>query len=73
MLRKYVIYTTIPIYKNTCASKYKYITYSKSHKKWRLRMTINNRRIHFGLFDTEIDALNMYNLIAKKYGYMEQI
>lgn len=59
LLRKYIIYTKIRIYKDRCSSKYKYIHQMKSGK-WRLTKCINGVKKHFGVFDTEENAYKHY-------------
>jgi len=48
-------------------SGYKGVDYKKSHKKWRVLIMANNKRIHLGYFDTPKQAAKAYNNGAKKY------
>ena len=48
-------------------SKYKGVYWSKTHKKWSVRIKINKKQIHLGYFDSEIDAGKVYDKVAVKY------
>jgi len=51
--------------KNAFNTKTKGYSWNKENKKWRSRITLNNKQIHLGLFDKEEDAKQAY-LDAKK-------
>ena len=48
-------------------SKYKGVCWHKANKKWRAQIRANNRKIHLGLFEKEIDAATAWNVAAIKY------
>jgi hypothetical protein len=52
--------------KCNCSSKYKGVHRVKSKKKWRARITFNNRTILIGDFDREIDAAMAYDAKARE-------
>lgn len=49
--------------KNT-SSKYKGVSYYKKNKKWGVNMTFHGKCLFFGLYDSEVEAANIYNLFA---------
>jgi hypothetical protein len=54
-------------------SKYPCVTYHKQRKKWRTRIRYNNKQVHIGLFNTELEAyqarlnFELNNNIKNKY------
>jgi len=54
-------------------NKYPCVSYHKQRKKWRARIRHNNKQVHIGLFDTELDAyqarvnFELNNNIKNKY------
>lgn len=54
------------IYKNN-TSKYKGVNYNIQVKKWLVRISLNNKRIHVGYFLTPIEGAKAYNEAALKY------
>ena len=48
-------------------SKYKGVNWNKQHKKWLGRITFDNKTLHLGFFENEIDAAKAYDEAAKKY------
>lgn len=48
-------------------SKYKGVSFSKHHNKWRSRIKINGKTFESKSHDTEIAAALHYNKLAKKY------
>ena len=50
------------IIKNKKSSKYKFVSWNKSHKKWMSYIIINKKTIHIGHFNTEEDAYEAYLL-----------
>ena len=54
------------IYKNN-TSKYKGVYYHKIVKKWLVRISVNNKRIHIGYFLNPIEGAKAYNEAAIKY------
>ena len=54
-----------------CTSKYKGVSWSKQHKKWRAKLTLNRKDIFLGYFDNEDDAGQAYNDGVRKYGLEE--
>jgi len=49
-----------------CSSKYVGVCWSKSKKKWCSRIKLNNKRIHLGLFSTELEASKIYQKACKE-------
>lgn len=47
-------------------SKFTGVDYHKNSRKWRSRISINNKLIHLGMFKTEIDAHNAYEQKLKE-------
>ena len=51
------------------SSVYKGVFWAKRNKKWISKINFNNKQIHIGYFDCEIEAAKAYNEEAKKrYG-----
>lgn len=50
-----------------CSSKYKGVSWKKSHKKWAAYISVNGKRLHLGLFENEALAASAYNCAAIKY------
>jgi len=48
------------------SSQYKGVSYDKEHKKWEAGITVKGRRIHIGLFATEIQAAHAYDQKARE-------
>lgn len=54
-------------------NKYPCVSYHKQRKKWRARIRHNNKQVHIGLFDTELEAyqarvnFELNNNIKNKY------
>ena len=48
-------------------SKYKGVSFRKSHDKFLSRIQVDKKRIHLGYFKNEIEAAKAYNAAALKY------
>ena len=46
------------------SSKYKGVCFHKQNKKWKAQIQLNNKKIHIGYYDGEIDAARAYNTKA---------
>ncbi len=46
--------------KRKLSSKYPGVSFHKRANNWRARVQVNNKKIHLGCFDNEIDACNIY-------------
>lgn len=49
------------------SSKYKGVSWNKQHKKWAVRIYVNNKNKHLGYFDVEDEAGKAYDFYAKNY------
>lgn len=58
-------YNQIP--QNGVSSKYKGVSRHKPARKWRVKIRLNGKQIHLGVFHSEIDAAKAYNQAAIKY------
>jgi len=48
-------------------SKYKGVCWYKKYEKWEASIRVNNKNIHLGYFENELDAAAAYDLAALKY------
>lgn len=61
-----------PKYKNIKASsKYKGVSWSKRHSKWRVVIYLNGKQIYIGLYESEDDAGQAYNDKVRELGLEE--
>lgn len=51
----------------TGSSKFKGVCWHKKAKKWVSSIRVNNKHMHLGCFDNEVDAAKAYNEAANKY------
>lgn len=49
------------------SSQYKGVSWYKRLKKWQVKLALNGKTIHLGLFHSETDAALTYNQAALKY------
>jgi len=49
------------------SSKYRGVGWHKSRNKWRARISVNNKLLHLGHFDDELEAANAYREAKEKY------
>ena len=54
-----------------CSSKYRFVSWSKILKKWRVRVQADGKTIHGGYFEDEIEAARAADVLAEKHGYGE--
>jgi len=45
-------------------STYKGISWYNRNSKWRCQIRINDKKIHLGLYESELDASKVYNIFA---------
>lgn len=57
--------------KKNCSSKFKGVSWDKNNCKWRVRITLNGKKQHFGFFDYEIDAAKKYNAVVLHHNLQE--
>ena len=53
--------------KKNSSSKYKGVNWAKQQNKWRASICVNNKRMHIGYFENEIDAAKAYNAASQKH------
>jgi AP2 domain len=53
--------------KHSGTSKFKGVHWNKTHNKWHAQISNNNIKKHIGLFTSETEAANAYDLAAKDY------
>jgi len=53
--------------RKNCSSKYKGVWWSDYHKKWRIAITIDGKRVSLGLRDSEEDASEVYKEAAIRH------
>ena len=49
------------------SSKYQGVSWQKSRNKWKAQIRVNNKLLHLGVFDDELEAANVYREAKEKY------
>ncbi len=55
-----------------CSSKYRFVSWDKKSKKWRMQVKANGKNIYGGLFDGEIEAARAGDALAESLGFDEE-
>jgi len=50
-----------------CTSRFKGVSWRKDRKRWLVTIVVQKRKMYIGMFKSELDAAEAYNMAAKKH------